>query len=83
MIRAANGHDSMLQQPMLHLVAPNPYVASILESADKERSLKAAIPRQVTVSRHHLQLLATRQACCRRRLFTERVWWLCRWRPGI
>ena len=50
MIRATNGHESMLQQPILHLAAPNPYVASILESANKEGSLQAAIPRQVIVS---------------------------------
>ena len=47
MIRAAKEHDSMLQQPILHLAAPNPYVASILDSARKEGSLLAAIPRQV------------------------------------
>ena len=58
MIRAANGLDGMLQQPILHLAAPNAYVASILESANKEGSLKAAIARQVTVSAYHLQLLA-------------------------
>lgn len=47
MIRAAQEHDSMLQQPILHLAAPNPYVASILESGRKDGKTVTAIPRQV------------------------------------
>ncbi len=63
MIRAANKNDNMLQQPILHLAAPNPYVASILESANKEGSMKAAIPRQVKSSLYKPSATDTRQAC--------------------
>ena len=49
MIRAAEEHASVFQQPILHLAAPNPHAISILDSARKEGSLLAVIPRQVNV----------------------------------
>ena len=49
MIRVAKEHASSFQEPILHLAALNPHVASIMESARKDGSLHAAIPRQVNL----------------------------------